>query len=102
MFDNTNSTYKDCSIYRCRRIADLYGHRPAAVADLTVQDRNGVPHLEFSADNLRLYSIETLTNMVDWVEMGAPSEDPQEPRYFSFDDANAAAFPARYYRVLTR
>ena len=40
-YANTNTSYKDCSVYRCHRIPDLYAHPPNPVADLSVTVRMG-------------------------------------------------------------
>jgi hypothetical protein len=101
-FNSANPNYKDCSIYRCRRIPDLYGHPAAAVADLSVTVQEGMPFLEFSADDVHAYVIEASTNMTDWQQIGVSVEDPENPGDFAFHDASSDGLPTRYYRVVTR
>src|SRR5664279_5513655 len=62
MYANTNTSYKDCSVYRSHRIPDLYAHPAQPVADLSVTCEDGLPFLEFSADDKRAYVIEASTN----------------------------------------
>jgi arylsulfate sulfotransferase len=102
LYANTNTSYKDCSVYRSHRIPDLYAHPANPVADLSVTFQNGSPLLEFSADDTRTYIVETSANLVDWEAIGAPSEDEQRTGNFSFADYQASELPVRYYRVVTK
>ncbi len=101
MYDKPNALYRDCSVYRCHRIADLYAHPAQAVADLTVSFRNGLPLLQFSADDTRTYHVQASSNLLDWVTLGTPSEDQQKTGEFDFEDRTSSQLPLRYYRVLT-
>ncbi|HVM49126.1 MAG TPA: aryl-sulfate sulfotransferase [Candidatus Acidoferrum sp.] len=94
-----NPTNKDCSVYRCHRIPDLYGHPALPVADLTITCKNGLAGLEFSADDFRTYVVEASTNLADWEQLGTAVEDPQNPGDFSFQSTQGTG---RYYRVLTQ
>lgn len=103
LYDKVNADYLDCTIYRCHRIPDLYGHPDTPVADLSVNYYlNAVPFLHFSADDRRTYLIQASTNLVDWEQIGAPSEDPEDLGTFSFEDTPATPGDARYYRVVTQ
>jgi arylsulfate sulfotransferase len=102
MYANTGTSYKDCSVYRCHRIPDLYAHPAVPVADLSVSYLDGAPILEFSADDTRTYLIQASTNLVDWEDIGAPLEDELQSGTFSFLDELAGEGPARYYRVITQ
>ena len=102
MYANTNVSYKDCSVYRCHRIPDLYAHPAKPVADLSVNCENGPPQLEFSADDTRTYVVEASTNLVNWEAIGMAMEDEQQNGDFSFEDEQSDEFPARYYRVVTQ
>jgi len=101
LYTNANVTYKDCSVYRARRIPDLYAHPAKPVADLSVTSEAGNPRLEFSADNTRTYRIEASTNLVDWEAIGVAGEDEQAEGEFTFQDNRPSEFPVRYYRVVT-
>jgi hypothetical protein len=102
MYANTNISYKDCSVYRCHRIPDLYAHPAKPVADLSVTCENGLALVEFSADDTRTYVVEASTNLVNWEAIGAAIEDEQQSGNFSFEDDQSDEPAARYYRVLTQ
>jgi hypothetical protein len=102
LYGNTHTSYKDCSVYRCHRIPDLYAHPAEPVADLSVTYQNGAPLLEFSADDTRTYLIEASTNLVDWGLIGTASEGPAQSGNFSFTDMQSSGSPACYYRVETQ
>jgi hypothetical protein len=102
MYSNTNTSYKDCSVYRTHRIPDLYAHPAKPVADLSVTCEDGLPRLVFSADDTRIYVIEASTNLVDWEAIGVALEDEQQSGDFSFEDDQSDKLPARYYRVVTQ
>jgi hypothetical protein len=102
MYANTNMSYKDCSVYRCHRIPDLYAHPAKPVADLSVTCENGLALLEFSADDARTYVVEASTNLVDWETIGVAVEDEQQSGDFSFEDDQSNEPVACYYRVVTQ
>jgi arylsulfate sulfotransferase len=101
MYNNTNTPYRDCTVYRAHRIPDLYGHPAAAVADLSVTLSNGVAQLQFSGDDTRRYALESSTDLLNWEAIGIPSEDQQRTGEFQFQDTPTPQGAARYYRVLT-
>lgn len=100
-YTNTNPSFNGYLVYRSHRIPDLYAHPAAAVADLTVTWDNGVAHLEFSADDTRTYTIEASTDLVNWEEIGVPSETGDGGQ-FSFDDDKSDGPSAVFYRVVTQ
>jgi arylsulfate sulfotransferase len=102
MYDKTNSPVNNCTIYRARRIADIYPHPVKAVSDLVVNDTNGTPSLAFSADDALSYTVQASTNLVDWETIGTPTEEPPGTGDFSFEDGQSAGMQARYYRVVTQ
>jgi arylsulfate sulfotransferase len=102
MYANTNMSYKDCSVYRCHRIPDLYAHPAKPVADLSVTCENGLALLEFSADDTRTYVVEASTNLVGWETIGVAVEDEQQSGDFSFEDDQSNEPVACYYRVVTQ
>jgi arylsulfate sulfotransferase len=99
MYDKTNSIYKNCTIYRCHRIPDLYGHPAAAVTDLHVKVDSGTAFLEFAADPARTYLIEASIDLQDWTEIG--SAEAEEDGVYNFEDSDSANASGRYYRILT-
>jgi arylsulfate sulfotransferase len=99
-YGNTNSSYLGYLVYRSHHIPDLYGQLPKPVADLTVSIQNGLPRLEFSADETRTYIVEASIDLLNWEEIGVASEDEQSGD-FSFQEEEPSEFPARYYRVVT-
>jgi len=99
MYDKTNSIYKNCTIYRCHRIPDLYGHPAAAVTDLHVKVDSGTAFLEFAADPARTYLIEASIDLQDWTEIG--SAEAEEDGVYNFEDSDSANARGRYYRILT-
>ncbi len=102
VYANTNTPYKDCTVYRAHRIPDLYLHPAQPVADLSVACSNGVARLAFSADDARTYLVQTSTNLADWQGIGMASEGIAQSGDFSFEDGQSSPFPARYYRVVTQ
>jgi len=102
MYANTNTPYKDCSVYRSHRIPDLYAHPAIPVADLSVTCDSGLPFLQFSADDARTYVVEASTDLVDWEAVGTALEDDQVSGDFYFEDDESSELPVRYYRVLTQ
>ena len=102
LYANTNVTYKDCSVYRARRIPDLYAHPAKPVADLSVTYTNGTSRLEFSADDARAYLVEASTNLFDWEALGLAVEDDPQSGEFSFEDVQPGESKPRYYRVITQ
>ena len=57
----------------------------------------GHAQLQFDGSTASTFIIEASTNLVDWemIGLGAPLSDGQ----FQFEDAQAASFPRRFYRV---
>ena len=102
MYRRVDYAGKECSVYRAQRIPDLYGHPARPVGDLTVFRRDGVPVLEFSADPVRAYVIESSVDLVDWKEAGTPVHDAENPGNFEFLDTAQPDGADRYYRVVTR
>jgi arylsulfate sulfotransferase len=102
MYAKTNTSYRDCSIYRAHRIADLYAHPAKPVADLSVTCEDGSTRLRFSADDARSYLVQAATNLFDWETLGSATEDEPPRGDFGFDDEQAGEFPARYYRIVTQ
>jgi hypothetical protein len=102
MYANTSTSYKDCSVYRCHQISDLYPHSAMPVTDLSLSYQDGAPLLEFSGDDTRTYLIQASTNLVDWDQIGVALEDEQQSGNFSFQEDEAGDGPGRYYRVVTQ
>ncbi|MDB6040057.1 MAG: Arylsulfotransferase [Verrucomicrobiales bacterium] len=100
MYDKTNSVFKNCSLYRCQRVPDLYGHPALAVTDLNVTVDNGVAHLLFSGDPIRKYTLEVSTDLRSWNEMATVEPDPEGVCDFQDDFFDFSAY--KYYRVVTR
>ena len=63
---------------------------------------DGVPLLEFSADDTRTYVIEASTNLVDWEAIGVAMESKGNTGDYTFEDDQPIEFPTRYYRVATQ
>lgn len=99
-YDNTNVAFHDCFVYRSYRIPDLYGHLPMPVADLSVSFGGPSALLEFSADPTRTYTVQASSDLLQWQDLG-PASSSGQPGNYAFEDANAAQYGARYYRVIT-
>jgi arylsulfate sulfotransferase len=99
MYDKSNSTYKNCSIYRCNRIPDLYGHPSMAVTDLDVEMRDNYAYLKFSGDPARTYNIETSSDLKNWTDLGAA--EMTEDGISDFEDTDSGDSSNRFYRVVT-
>jgi len=102
LFDRTNTspTYLGCSGYRSRRIADLYGSQPGPIEDLTARYEDGKVLLQFSADPLKNHKVEASTNLLNWAQIGSPTNGIGIGE-FLFEDAQAGQIPARFYRVVS-
>jgi len=99
-YTNTSAGYRGYFAYRCHRISDLYSTQAPPVQDLIVKYQGGYPRLEFSSDKARTYLVEASTDLTQWDEIGAAEHDGNGN--FHFEDMQAEAFPARYYRVVTQ
>jgi arylsulfate sulfotransferase len=99
MYAKTNTTFKDTYAYRANRIPDLYSTQAKAVEDLSVTYDTVEPLLQFSADPTRTYVIEASEDLQVWQNIGDATS--LGDGLFEFTDANAASYPARYYRVVT-
>jgi hypothetical protein len=62
------------------------------------QQPDGRVQLQFSARRGPTYLLEASTNLMNWEIIGVTHE--QCNGTFTFEDANAARFPVRYYRVV--
>ena len=99
-YNNTKTDYGGCFTYRSHRVPDMYAHPAKPVADLGVRFANGMPRLEFCADETRTYTIEASTDLTEWQEIGLASQEA-EAGNFGFED-QTGGFRARYYRVVSR
>jgi hypothetical protein len=86
--------------YRSHRVPDLYGYPAVAVADLNLEYNAGVPHLQFSGDPFRTYSIEISTDLQYWTDIGTVA--PGAGGNYDFDDTVSGNAACRYYRVVTQ
>ncbi|MFO1499895.1 MAG: aryl-sulfate sulfotransferase [Verrucomicrobiota bacterium] len=101
MADKPEATYHDCTIYRCVRIADLYGHILAPVQSVRLVRLSGAVQLQFSADAAYTYNVEASEDLRDWESLGpAVAVGDDLPDKFQFTDL-AGTRPARYYRIVT-
>jgi hypothetical protein len=98
-YNNVTTNYLGCFAYRSHRMPDLYSHPAKAVTDLNIKDDGGFPHLQFSADPARTYTIEASTDLEDWSEIGTAEGD--EGGNYDFVDTDLESATARYYRVAT-
>lgn len=100
-YANTNSSYTGYDCYRAYQIPDLYAHPAVPVADLAISGGNQLPLLEFSADPVRSYLIQSSTDLTNWTTVGVPLQEGGVGD-FDFYDLNADQFPARFYRTVTQ
>jgi arylsulfate sulfotransferase len=98
-YNNQSPTYNGNWVYRCYRIPDLYPHQPVPVGDLNVEIENGIALLQFAADPLRDYAIESSPDLTHWSEVATPQ--PDENGSYSFEDAPLEPGENRFYRVIT-
>jgi hypothetical protein len=99
MFDKPNSTFKNCTIYRCHRVPDLYGHPALPVTDLIVTSENGSALLEFTGDPVRTFAVESSKDLNNWAEIGVAEADDDGLFTFVADPSDGAV--ARFYRIVT-
>ncbi len=85
--NDLSSHYRGYGVYRSHRVPDLYGHPAAPVADLSITNNQGVPHLEFSADPMRTYVIQASTDLKNWAAIGTAG--PGEGGTYDFDNPGA-------------
>jgi hypothetical protein len=98
---NTSPTYAGDLVYRAHRIPDLYPHPAVPVANLTVLLQNGQPLLQFSADPVRTYLVQSSDDLVNWNDIGdALPDDPNGD--FSYQDTEPDGTTAVFYRVITQ
>ena len=95
------TSYGGYICYRAYQIPDLYVHPPEPVADLTVNNGNQIPILEFSGDPTRSYLIQASTDLTNWTTLGTPVPEGGVGDY-DFEDLNANQFTTRFYRVVTQ
>ena len=60
---------------------------------------NGRMRIQFWAESGPVYILEASMNLVDWQRIGV-AVDHGDGR-FTFEDANAARFPNRFYRMVS-
>lgn len=99
IYDSPKSPYKNCTIYRCHRVPDLYGHPALPVTDLNVTFNNGSALLEFSGDPVRTFTIESSKDLINWAEIAVAEADDEGLFNYEADTSDGAA--ARYYRIVT-
>jgi hypothetical protein len=87
--------------YRSHRIPDLYAHPAEPVADLTINQEDPSPVLEFSADPTHSYLIQASTDLQNWMTIGTPVQEGGIGD-FDFEDLNASQFTTRFYRIVTQ
>ena len=75
------------------------GGRPHGRFTAVKHQPNGRVQLQFSAEPGRVYIVEASTNLVDWEKIGVAMD--QGDGTFTFEDANAAQFPNRFYRLVS-
>jgi len=73
------------------------GNRPHGQPTSVAHHSDGRVRVRWSAAPDRTYRVEVSTNLVDWEGIGAAVE--QGEGSFTFEDANAARFPNRFYRL---
>lgn len=100
-YNNTSSSYTGYDCYRAYQVPDLYVHPAVPVADLAINGESQLPVLQFSADPVRSYLIQSSTNLNDWTTLGAPSQEGGTGDY-DFYDLNASQFSARFYRAVSQ
>jgi hypothetical protein len=98
-YSNTSSSFRGYFAYRSHRIPDLYSHLPQPISDLTIDYESGSPHLLFSGDSQRSYTIESSDDLVTWTEIGIPTIGTGES--YEFTDTSANGVDARFYRVVS-
>jgi hypothetical protein len=103
LFDpgNTNINYAGYEVYRAYRIPDLYAHPAVPVPDLTVQMQGGEALLQFTADPVRDYVVQSSTDLANWFDMGTPTLEDEDGD-FSYIDTASSGLSTVYYRLVTQ
>ncbi len=102
-YGNSDPFYLGYWTYRSHRVPDLYAHPAVPVADLAVNYAGGVPLLQFSADPVRTYVVQTSPDLKNWSVLG--TAETEGGGLYDFYDTGAftsATTLARYYRVQTQ
>lgn len=100
-YANNAPNYTGNFLYRAYEVPDLYAHPAEPVADLAISDGNQLPVLEFSADPVRSYLIQTSTDLTNWTTLGAPLQEGGVGD-FNFYDLGANQFTNRFYRAVSQ
>jgi arylsulfate sulfotransferase len=98
---NTNPNSTGYMVYRSHRIPDLYPHLPVPVANLTAQIQPDTTLLQFTADPVRTYVVQSSPDLVNWNDIGEASADDEDGD-FSYQDEYDIGLAAQFYRVLTQ
>ncbi len=75
------------------------GGRPHGRFTAVGHQPNGRVQMQFSAEPGPVYILEASINLVDWEMIGVAAD--QGGGMFTFEDANAARFPNRFYRIVS-
>jgi arylsulfate sulfotransferase len=99
-YNDLTFTNRGYFAYRSHRVTHLYPHPPKPVSDLNVYcDPSGRAHLQFCADPVRTYIVETSTDLEHWEEDRIV--EPSTGGSYDFDDVYSSVSTNRYYRVVT-
>jgi hypothetical protein len=82
-------------------IAALGGDKPKRLAARLhglKRGHAGKLELKFTDPDGQVYFVEASTNLLDWEVIGVAIKQPDA--LFAFEDADAARFPNRFYRVV--
>ena len=69
-YDDTSPSYLGYAVYRALRIPDLYSHPANPVTDIVVIEEGATTYLEFSADPVQTYFVQTSTDLINWTTIG--------------------------------
>ncbi len=100
-YGDASPQYLGYTCYRAYQIPDLYAHPAAPVVDLTVNEEDAIPLLQFSADPAHSYIVQASTDLTSWTTIGTPVEEGGAGEY-EFYDLNASQLTARFYRIVTQ
>jgi hypothetical protein len=99
--NNTSSTYYGYLCYRSTRVPDLYAHPAVPVTDISFQCTDQTPYLQFSADPSRSYTVQASSDLINWTDIGVPTQDDDGSGNYSFADFDDGPPQSRFYRIVT-
>jgi len=99
--NTSNANSPGVIVYRAHLVPDIYTHPPESVATLTMQQMSNQLVLQFTADPVRSYVVQSSPDLANWSGIGMATPDDTNGD-FSFTDTGITNHSSQFYRVLTQ